>query len=874
MPDSQVLELPARITNDPVTPVNTNAPTVQQTPVTYKSATQVHAMDVPLSDDAYKLVGGETKGHYLVGITPTKFLEEFLPWNASTPDIYKQQVPDQAKIYALQSVPPRRGQKESHMYSPFVKALDGWVTGADSGQKLRFGHFAKPDSSCVSMNVDVSTYWEQDYPVIQGPEGPEPGSCTFSHQQTHEELKSDHTHDAFKHSSDEGPMNEATAEDAKETAEGAEATQEANEIFEETADEVSNKVKNTAEETPEDVQTQVGEQGEAPANLIEKVEADTQRGIHTRGQIAAYAGVAMSMAFRTHFFSMLILGKYARLIRWDRRGAIVTNRFDYTKRPELIFTFYLRFGQLSLPQRGFDTSAVALDKINQVLPDKVAHAFDNYYQRSWHKGAKFGHQNNLTNEPQKPANTLPFFRIAVEDRTLDKTESFFIPAPVFRHTYLTPFARASRRFMAFLDDPKDGKMCFLKDSWQEVSARTAPEADIYRKLHAKNVEHIASMRLGGDVAGLETKTQVSFDKLSHSGRYKKLGRMVCHRIILDTVARDLGTFTWCKVLLSCLADVVDAAQQAYKAGVLHRDISAGNVMIVKDKETKELRGILIDWDMCLLIDERKKNYEIRTARTGTWAFISARLLRSSPSKPAVHSLGDDMESVFWVLAYEVLRYTKHNLSPSILFQTMQHLFADAKKSDGIMVGGKGKLSTLISCSAGMTALELADFKMDTLHGVFNVLGTAFKPRYDNEANVKVAKIFKLSADPLINWDSPDDKWFSTFLRQAAEVMAPLGVTPTGLESPTNDSKPPANSALLKRAKLGLYPADYYEMEWLKDENDSERAQSNFIRATASTCMNHIEGISYSTSKRPYVDDDVYDAGSEERAPAKKHRPMS
>ncbi|KAF8801967.1 hypothetical protein BYT27DRAFT_7046541, partial [Phlegmacium glaucopus] len=73
------------------------------------------------------------------------------------------------------------------------------------------------------------------------------------------------------------------------------------------------------------------------------VETDTESGIHTRGQIAAYAGVGLSMSFRNHFFSMLIIGRYARFIRWDRRGAIVTRRFDYTKHPLQIFNFYLRY---------------------------------------------------------------------------------------------------------------------------------------------------------------------------------------------------------------------------------------------------------------------------------------------------------------------------------------------------------------------------------------------------------------------------------------------------------------------------------------------------------------------------------------------------
>jgi hypothetical protein len=39
-----------------------------------------------------------------------------------------------------------------------------------------------------------------------------------------------------------------------------------------------------------------------------------------------------------------------------------------------------------------------------------------------------------------------------------------------------------------------------------------------------------------------------------------LSRMVCHRIVLDTLARDLSTFSWCKVLLSCVADAVEGAR--------------------------------------------------------------------------------------------------------------------------------------------------------------------------------------------------------------------------------------------------------------------------------------------------------------------------
>lgn len=77
--------------------------------------------------------------------------------------------------------------------------------------------------------------------------------------------------------------------------------------------------------TPDEEQEKQPEEEENIAVDEADIQADTELGNHTRGQIAAYASVALSMVFRKHFFSMLILGRYARFIRWDRRGAVVTH---------------------------------------------------------------------------------------------------------------------------------------------------------------------------------------------------------------------------------------------------------------------------------------------------------------------------------------------------------------------------------------------------------------------------------------------------------------------------------------------------------------------------------------------------------------------
>lgn len=168
------------------------------------------------------------------------------------------------------------------------------------------------------------------------------------------------------------------------------------------------------------------------------VETDSKLGCHTRGRIGAYAGPALSMAFRNHFFSMLILGRYARFIHWDRCGAAVTRRFDYTKHRDLIFGFYLRYGQLTPRQRGFDPTVKPYRKN---IPKAVREVFGRYSKYAWYGGAKF-----------KRGDPSPFpgrfFYIKVTDAVQGCTQAFFIPAPIYSRARLFPFCQGSRRSLA------------------------------------------------------------------------------------------------------------------------------------------------------------------------------------------------------------------------------------------------------------------------------------------------------------------------------------------------------------------------------------------------------------------------------------------
>ncbi|KAF8509369.1 hypothetical protein BU17DRAFT_70468 [Hysterangium stoloniferum] len=75
------------------------------------------------------------------------------------------------------------------------------------------------------------------------------------------------------------------------------------------------------------------------------LERTTKVALDTLGQITLYATAHQAAQFRTHVFLVLVFPSYARFMRWDRSGAIVTEKF------------FWRFNHASPAARGVDTTA-------------------------------------------------------------------------------------------------------------------------------------------------------------------------------------------------------------------------------------------------------------------------------------------------------------------------------------------------------------------------------------------------------------------------------------------------------------------------------------------------------------------------------------
>lgn len=138
---------------------------------------------------------------------------------------------------------------------------------------------------------------------------------------------------------------------------------------------------------------------------------------------------------------------------------------------------------------------------------------------------------------------------------------------------------------------------------------------------------------------------------------------------------------------------------------IHRDISIGNIVLVKESGCNTRQGYLIDWETSSAVDSegrsldsnrtvspmfiRQGDLDLTVPRQGTWKFMSSKVL-SKPEQP--HTLEDDMESLLYVVLYCALLYLPHNLDDESLETVIQRLFDHSVEIKGVLRGGSGKVA--------------------------------------------------------------------------------------------------------------------------------------------------------------------------------------
>ncbi|KAF7978562.1 hypothetical protein HWV62_45486 [Athelia sp. TMB] len=118
-------------------------------------------------------------------------------------------------------------------------------------------------------------------------------------------------------------------------------------------------------------------------------------------------------------------------------------------------------------------------------------------------------------------------------------------------------------------------------------------------------------------------------------------------------------------LIGSMRDAIVGHQNAYNRGVLHRDISEGNILITGKKlDERGKRGVLIDFDNAVFWQTHQPVMDDQLS--GTRPFMSTEMLigrricmdedgESEDRKPP-HGLQHDLESFFWVLVHVCISY--------------------------------------------------------------------------------------------------------------------------------------------------------------------------------------------------------------------------
>ncbi|KAF7296607.1 Pkinase-fungal domain-containing protein [Mycena chlorophos] len=174
------------------------------------------------------------------------------------------------------------------------------------------------------------------------------------------------------------------------------------------------------------------------------------------------------------------------------------------------------------------------------------------------------------------------------------------------------FSRATRVYRVVIEEDlepgsHDAPTVYaMKDSWREASRRA--EVDFYDLIK----EHCVREGINMDEEGIvqcHGSVDLSEDGFlspedAHAQRSRLLqdgpdARRVRHhtRTLITPVGRPLKQFKRTRDLAVAFRDAIYHHQIAYEAGVLHRDVSEGNVMFIENiPDDQPQRGFLLDYD--------------------------------------------------------------------------------------------------------------------------------------------------------------------------------------------------------------------------------------------------------------------------------------
>jgi len=210
----------------------------------------------------------------------------------------------------------------------------------------------------------------------------------------------------------------------------------------------------------------------------EMEERDIINGDNAHSQCLRHAANQLAYQHRLFAFSLVICGKKARFIRWDREGVVVSAEIDCSQHHDLVIEFLQRFNQMTAKQRGLDPTAVP------ATPEEIE-MFESAVAKVEIESLK------RTVGDRK---TYPRFRLEV--RGAGGGVLYYVVGKALDYN-LDVVGRCSRCYLAL--DLSTKECVFLKDMWRPDVPGVEPEHIWYAKLAEAKVPHVVRLGHASDV---------------------------------------------------------------------------------------------------------------------------------------------------------------------------------------------------------------------------------------------------------------------------------------------------------------------------------------------------------------------------------------
>ncbi|KAH9936627.1 uncharacterized protein B0H18DRAFT_1165258 [Fomitopsis serialis] len=425
---------------------------------------------------------------------------------------------------------------------------------------------------------------------------------------------------------------------------------------------------------------------------------NTKDGAQTMGQMAHYVSKILRRQFLVFFFTIFTCRDLAWLLRWDRAGLVVSEPFNFVQQPHLMHSFLYRFACMDDVRRGCDPTVKRATE-TEAKPMRSYDKFDS--ATDWLK-VEFTatmrpdwpiYKISVPEEDMVSAAELEDGKKAAKDASKSasgRVREFLVGAPYFMNSSVT--GRATRCHIAY--DVAEQRLVFCKEYWRVDTLTSHPEGAVYLRLHSKGVRYIATPIAAGDVRheGGSTHQTRSQEFIAKPGP-----KLVQYRLFLREIGQPLRDYEDSLHLVEILYYCLQAHEDAWLlAGILHRDISAENLLIYWYMENNELKckALLVDWGLCKYLEEMEQPI-VRKSRSGTWQFISAVLLVYPGTFP--HEVWHDLESFIHVLHWMCLRFqnTDYSENPVRLRRLVSSIYESSEGAvRGISTGGFEKMKLM------------------------------------------------------------------------------------------------------------------------------------------------------------------------------------